>query len=62
MAVKYPLWKKRQLQAKAEREAAERKASYDAFWEAVEKRPRLIQENEDTWVRPIEYDEGLPIG
>lgn len=25
-------------------------------------KPVLIQENEDTWVKPLDYDEGLPIG
>ena len=56
-----PAWKRRQLAEKAERERAERQARYDAFWAAVEK-PRLIEDQPDTFVRPIDYDAGLPIG
>lgn len=35
--MKHPKWKQRRLKAKAELEAAERKARYDAFWAAVPK-------------------------
>jgi hypothetical protein len=25
-------------------------------------KPLLVEENPDTWVKPLDYDEGLPIG
>jgi hypothetical protein len=51
-----PLWKQRALKAKAELEAAERKARHDAFWEAVKPDRKLIVET-DTFVKPLDYGE-----
>lgn len=57
-----PKWKQRLLDAKAELEAAERKARHDAFWEAVPKPRRLIEDQPDYGERrPLDY-ERLPIG
>ena len=59
--MKFPKWKKRQLEAKAELEAAERKARHDAFWAVVDPPRKLIEDQPDySEPKPVDY-ERLPV-